>query len=256
MALNRRRLLFALASAWIARVNAAKAQPESAPPMGHIILLGDSVFDNAAYVGRGQEVLEKLRDHLEPGWHATLLARDGAVLADVRRQIEWLPSEATHLIISAGGNDALGQVGVFSEAVATVGEALARLAGIRRQFQQRYREMLEAIVPLGFPTAVCTIYDPRFPHPDQREIANTALAVLNDVITREAALCGVPLLDLRVLFEEDSDFANAIEPSAQGGDKLAQAIVQLVAHHDFAVRRSSIFAGPLHEERFGRWQPI
>ena len=252
MALNRRRLLFALTSAWIARVNAAKAQPESVPPLGHIVLLGDSVLDNAAYVGRGQEVLEKLRAHLELGWQSTLLARDGAVLADVRPQAERLPPEATHLIISAGGNDALGQVGVFGEAVATVGEALAKLAEIRRQFQQHYREMLEAVLPLEFPTAVCTIYDPRFPDPDQREIAKTALAVLNDVITREAALRGVPLLDLRVLFDEDSDFANAIEPSARGGDKLAQAIVQVVAHHDFAVRRSSIFAGPRHEERFGR----
>lgn len=216
--------------------------------MGHIVLLGDSVFDNAAYVGPRQEVLDKLRNHLEPGWQATLLALDGAVLADVRRQIGQLPSDATHLIISAGGNDALGQVGVFGEAVTSVGEALTMLAGIRRQFQERYREMLEAVLPLELPTTICTIYDVRFPDPDLREIANTALTMLNDVITREAALRGLPLLDLRVLFDEDSDFANPIEPSARGGEKIARSLVEVVAQHDFDARRSSAFAGPRRKE--------
>lgn len=103
MALNRRCLFIVSLSAGIARKDAAKAQSEGASPMGHIVLLGDSVFDNAAYVGRGQELLDKLRSHLEPGWQATLLARDGAVIADVRRQAEQLPSGTTHLIISAGG---------------------------------------------------------------------------------------------------------------------------------------------------------
>lgn len=216
--------------------------------MGHIVLLGDSVFDNAAYVGPRQEVLDKLRTHLEPGWQATLLALDGAVLADVRRQIGQLPSDATHLIISAGGNDALGQVGVFGEAVTSVGEALTMLAGIRRQFQERYREMLQAVLPLELPTTICTIYDVRFPDPDLREIANTALTMLNDVITREAALRGLPLLDLRVLFDEDSDFANPIEPSARGGEKIARSLVEVVAQHDFDARRSSAFAGPRRKE--------
>ena len=160
--------------------------------MSHIVLLGDSVFDNAAYVGRGQEVLDKLRGHLEPGWQATLLARDGGVIADVRRQAERLPSDATHLVISAGGNDALGHVGVLGETVATIGEALARLAAIRREFQQHHREMLKSLLPLDLPTTICTIYDARLPDPDLREIASTALAVLNDVITREAALRGLP----------------------------------------------------------------
>ena len=216
--------------------------------MGHLVLLGDSVFDNTSYVGRGQEVLGKLRDRLEIGWQATLLARDGAVLADVRRQLDRLPTESTHLIVSAGGNDALGHVGVLGETVATIGEALARLAGIRRQFQQRYREMLESLRTLGLPTTICTIYDVRFPDPEMRAIANTALTVFNDVITREAALRGLPLLDLRVLLDEDCDFANAIEPSAGGGEKLAQGMVELVTHHTFTVPHSLIYAGPRHEE--------
>ena len=222
--------------------------------MGHIVILGDSVFDNASYVERGEAVLDKLESVLAPGWQVTLLARDGGVLADISRQIERLPPGATHLFVSAGGNDALGHVGVLGEPVASVHEALAMLATIKEQFQERYREMLDRVDSLRLPTTICTIYDARFPDAQLRKISNTALAVLNDVITREAGVRGLPLLDLRTLFADDADFANAIEPSARGGEKLARAILEVVAHHDFAARRSCIFTAFLRTGRpdFGR----
>ncbi len=210
--------------------------------MTHMVLLGDSVFDNAPYVAAGQEVVEKLRRRLPAGSQATLLARDGAVLAGVREQTRQVAPDATHLFISAGGNDALGWTGMFSESATSVAEALVRLAGIRREFQLRYRAMLDDVLRLGRPTTVCTIYDVRFPDPVFREVAVTALTLLNDTITREAGSRGLALLDLRTLFNEDADFANPIEPSAHGGEKLARAILQVVDEHDFARPRATIFS--------------
>ena len=49
--------------------------------MGHIVLLGDSIFDNARYVPDRPPVIEQLRRSLPPGWRASLLAADGAALA-------------------------------------------------------------------------------------------------------------------------------------------------------------------------------
>jgi hypothetical protein len=46
--------------------------------MTHIVLLGDSVFDNAAYVAGGPHVLRQLRGILPAGWRATMNALDGA----------------------------------------------------------------------------------------------------------------------------------------------------------------------------------
>jgi AraC-like DNA-binding protein len=43
-------------------------------PMIHIVLLGDSIFDNAAYVAGGPDVVRQLRDTLPSGWRATLNA--------------------------------------------------------------------------------------------------------------------------------------------------------------------------------------
>jgi hypothetical protein len=103
--------------------------------------------------------------------------------------------------------------------------------------------MLELVLRINLPTAICTIYDARFPDPRRRRFAATALTVLNDVITRAAFSRGLPLLDLRLISDDDADFANPIEPSAQGGAKIAAAIAALVAEHDFTQRRSEVFAG-------------
>ena len=76
--------------------------------MKHLVLLGDSIFDNAAYVAGGPAVIDQVGGKLPAGWRATLLAVDGSMAGDVSAQIKRLPGDATHLALSVGGNDALG----------------------------------------------------------------------------------------------------------------------------------------------------
>ena len=75
--------------------------------MKHIVLLGDSIFDNAAYVSGGPDVIKHLRSLLPRDWEATLVAVDGSLTTDVTEQTSKIPTSATHLIVSAGGNDGL-----------------------------------------------------------------------------------------------------------------------------------------------------
>ncbi len=123
-------------------------------------------------------------------------------------------------------------------------EAVGRLAAVRERFQADYRAMLAAVLARGLPAAGCTIYEARFPDPVQRRLAAAGLTLFNDVITREAFRHGLGLIDLRLLCDEDTDFANPIEPSVEGGDKIAAAIAALVAEHDPARRRSLVYARP------------
>jgi hypothetical protein len=88
--------------------------------------------------------------------------------------------------------------------------------------------MLEHVLSRRLPTAVCTIYDPRYPERRLRKVAATALTLLNDAITREAFARGAVLIDLRLICDRDEDFANPVEPSARGGAKIAQAILGFV----------------------------
>ena len=192
--------------------------------MTHIALLGDSVIDNKAYVGRGPDVAEQLRELVPNEWKVTRLAIDGAVTWSVLSQLEDLPTGTTHIVISAGGNDALGEAEVLDAPAQSVAEVLQQLAGIQDRFREDYASMLDATAQRNLPTAVCTVYDPRYPDPLRRRISSLALTAANDVVTREAFSRNLSLMDLRVMFDADEDFANPIEPSVQGGMKLARAI--------------------------------
>jgi hypothetical protein len=177
--------------------------------MNHIVLLGDSVFDNAAYVAGGPEVVRQLREMLPSGWRA----------------LERLPADTSHLVVSVGGNDALGEAALLDAKVDSMAEALELITVVRERFRSAYARMLDEGLGFGLSLAVCTIYEPRFPEPVLRRLAATALIALNDVITREAFARGVDCIDLRIVCDEDADFANPIEPSVRGGAKIAQAIM-------------------------------
>jgi hypothetical protein len=71
--------------------------------MNHIVLLGDSVFDNATYVKGGPDVIRQLQAKLPDGWSATLCAIDGSMVQHVKSQLSRLPHDPTHLVVSAGG---------------------------------------------------------------------------------------------------------------------------------------------------------
>jgi len=198
----------------------------------HVVLLGDSIFDNAAYVGRDPDVRTQLQAMLQGAKEsskATLLARDGATIAEIGAQSREMPTDATHLVVSVGGNDALGAIGLLEAKATTVADALGQLATIGDAFRRDYTAMLDHVAARRLPTAVCTIYEPRFPEAALRRAAVTALALLNDVISREAYSRGLALIDLRLVCDQDEDFANPIEPSAHGGAKIARTILNFAS---------------------------
>jgi hypothetical protein len=208
--------------------------------MGHVVLLGDSIFDNARYVPDRPPVIAQLRQALPPGWLASLLAVDGRITEDVANQLKDLPGDATHLVVSAGGNDALGESSILNEAACTVGEALTIIHEVRTRFRHSYRAMLQALSAVEKPVAVCTVYDAI---PGLGPAEQAALAGFNEVILREAFLAGLPVIDLRLVCDRPSDYSHvsAIEPSTVGGAKIVRLIVEIVTKHDFRYRRSIIY---------------
>lgn len=141
--------------------------------MPHVVLLGDSIFDNAAYVRGGPDVVTQLREVLPEGWGATLAAVDGATAPAMGMQLRRIRADATHLVLSIGGNDALGHVGILEQRASSAAEVLAMLADVRDR--------------------------------------------------------GLPVIELRLVCGEAEDYANPIEPSARGGEKIARAIARAAA---------------------------
>jgi lysophospholipase L1-like esterase len=211
--------------------------------VSHVVLLGDSTFDNAVYVGGGPDVIVQLRDALPSGWSATLGAVDGAVADDVARQLTAIPPNSTHLVVSVGGNDALAHIDLLSRPARSAADVFGWLADAASAFEVRYRRMLGTVLSRRLPTAICTIYNGNLPDPTMQRLASTALTAFNDTILRAAIESGTPVIDLRLFCNEPSDYANPIEPSVRGGAKIARAVVRALTERCTAHRRCEIFGG-------------
>lgn len=195
----------------------------------HVVLLGDSIFDNGLYVPGGPSVTEHVGRLLPSGDRVSLVAVDGATVSAMFQQVGRIPDDATHLVLSAGGNDALWTAGnIFHEESTDIRASLQRVGQLVAEFAAEYRRLIDELRALRLPLTVCTVYD-SVPGLDLSEIAG--LCVFNDTISRTAIAVGATLIDLRTICSEKTDYADTspIEPSASGGGKIARAIIQAVS---------------------------
>jgi hypothetical protein len=193
----------------------------------HIALLGDSIFANLAYTSGEPDVVSHLRRVLPPPWQATLLAQDGATTSGLERQLHSVPADASHLVISVGGNDALQNADLLSMRVATTAQALELFAARLASFEATYRAGIQRAASLGRSTFVCTVYNGAL-DADRATAARMGLTLFNDAILRTAASLGLDTLELRSVCTEHTDYANPIEPSGAGGLKIARAVASMV----------------------------
>ncbi len=194
--------------------------------MTSIALLGDSIFDNHAYVGQGPDVVTQLRTVLPEGWRATLCARDGTTTADIGPQLDRVPDHVTHVVLSLGGNDGLENADLLAPIpVPHMAAALDRLGERIDAFVQAYGWVLDAVCALGPAVTVCTIYDANLAG-DEGHRAITVLRLFNDAIVQAALARDVDVLDLRTVCTQPNHYANDIEPGIEGGARIAEAIAK------------------------------
>ncbi len=194
-----------------------------------ILLLGDSIIDNGAYVRPGEPDVANQLQALLPQYPVIKRAVDGAVCADVQSsQVADLESTDC-VILSAGGNDALQHIDLLEGATLTTAkDVLVRLFVIREEFRCTYAALLDRLAITRAPVMVLTVYNPCFDghgmDATYQQAAESAISILNDIIQQEAHRRSFKVLELRTLFTDHADYANPIEPSAIGGAKLAKAM--------------------------------
>lgn len=200
--------------------------------LNHLVLLGDSIFDNGKYVSGGPAVIDQVKQRVPTQWCASTVAVDGDTASMAVAQVGRIPGDATHLILSVGGNDALGCIQRLESPAATVKQGLMTLTMIQASFRASYENLIATLCDRNL--MVCTIYDsvPNLP----KEL-RTALGLFNDVILQVAIRNGLPVLDLRMVCTEPDDYSvvSPIEPSSVGGAKIADGLVRAVTQHDFAL---------------------
>lgn len=208
--------------------------------MPHLILLGDSILDNGAYTAGGPPVIQQVKEQLLPGWQASLRAVDGSTTADIDDQLNALPADATHLVLSIGGNDALLRADVLDTPVSSTAEALLMLHAAASEFTVAYSRVIDACLATRLPLVVCTVYNGNFPEAQLQQRAATALVVFNDVIIATAVRKSLKVIELRAVCTSAEDYANPIEPSSRGGAKIAAAIVRAVTEPGVNVRGAQV----------------
>jgi len=217
----------------------------------HVALLGDSTFDNGGYVGlEGKGVHAHLTEKLAqvPGaYKVTHCAVDGALIAAIASQSSVVPEDATHLVISVGGNNGLCTTSMFASDCSNVAEACVSVYTVVAQLEREYLAMVRGVYERfggHRHITLCSVYNPCFSPYDMRldqRAVNLAVTLFADMVIRTGAKFGLPVIDFRRLMTEPSDFANPIEPSHTGGEKIAQAIANVIAVHPFNSNISIVY---------------
>jgi len=212
-------------------------------PARHLVLLGDSTIDNGNWTS-GPCVTDQVRQQ-EP--LTTMCALDGALIAAVCEQVRSSPEDATHYIVSVGGNNATGATTTVLGEVGDAEEAIIRLHTFVQTFELQFSSMIEQLVQAihGKPLIVCSCYNPCFAAFDVttvgQEAANTTMALIADAILRVATRFKLPVIDWRRVMTQVEDFANPIEPSSIGGAKMASCIVSVVRNHPFELNTTVVY---------------
>jgi hypothetical protein len=207
-----------------------------------VLLVGDSIIDNAAYVRPGEPDVANQLQVLLPRDTIVKRALDGAVCGDVlNSQLGGLERE-DRVILSVGGNDALQHIHLLEDVIATTAkDLLVRLWSIREEFRRRYASLLDRLERR--PVLVLTVYNPCFGgygmDATYQQAAEGAVSIFDDVIQQEAHRRSFDILELRTLFDDQADYANPIEPSAIGGAKLAKAMAVWVEKYRAVARKRS-----------------
>ena len=159
-------------------------------------------------------------------------------------------SEASHIVVSIGGNDLLNNIS-FLQTTSELSKIMGKGAMIgkwgvkelnpsrNKVFEETYFEIIEPfkkqyetiVANLSNHRAnllLCTVYEGDLVDSDEFSDVNnsskTMVSIFNDIVYRVANKYGADVLELRDIFVRPEDYANPIEPSHIGGGKLAEAI--------------------------------
>jgi len=196
----------------------------------YVSLLGDSIIDNKVYVGQGGlSVTEHLKHNSSSNF--TMIAVDGDTTEDVLdNQLDNLKEPVSHIVLSIGGNDLLQNLHLLEDETSGMKFALEKCSELVDEIQENYIKILERLLQYDAKVLLCTVYEGDLNSDvllaEYDKAGQAMLKMHNDTVYYLASKFDVDVLELRNIFTNKKDYANPIEPSHIGGEKLAKAIIQ------------------------------
>jgi hypothetical protein len=195
--------------------NSIQEEQNSPDVIRHLVLLGDALQN--IDLGKGQAESALVPRPRNP-WKLTVL-QPPEVLRQGRVRV--IPAEATHIGICVDGGWAIETSGLLQGSARTIREALDALARAADEFENMFARLIAAAMEAAVPTIVCTLVPARYGEPSQERVAATALAIFNDRILRRTVAARLSIVELRLVCDEDGDYASETLLSHAGVRKVA-----------------------------------
>ena len=150
----------------------------------------------------------------------------------INQQLKNIPDDTTHIALSIGGNDLLGLIHYLGQKQGdTFQHNLVFLSQLKHKFSEKFQKVIQEIDSLKIPFTVCSIYyagsivevgSKRVELGGELEF----VAAITEV-AQKAKYCR-EMIDLRWLFDHSECYANPIEPSCIGGEKIAESLIEFI----------------------------
>ena len=179
----------------------------------NIVLIGDSILNNANYVPSEKSVVDILKTKTQKVFN---FAKDGATISDCYGQLDKIPIDLnttdTYVFISAGGNDILNKRGQLDS------------SEIRKLFNS-YMDFIKALrVKLGSDKInICNLY---LQSNTRYNIYKSSIEEWNQLIKENSSKIGemYNIINVDTLLTTPDDFVYDIEPSEIASEKIANVI--------------------------------
>jgi hypothetical protein len=182
-----------------------------------IVLLGDSILKNNSYVSNGKGV-----DNILEERNATVysLAQNNAKIVDVYGEINKIPldinNKSTLIFLSSGGND------ILSFYVDQHGDTTD--TGFLKTMLAAYKTLVKSI-KTRMNECQIVLLDIYYPSSNQFTQYKPILEEWNALLENYARENSLGLLQISKSVTAPKDFTLSIEPSEQGGEKIARKIL-------------------------------
>jgi hypothetical protein len=185
----------------------------------NIILLGDSIFKNNAYVSYGSSVEAQLKNKAQ-GQDLLCLAQDNSSITDVYKQVEEIPEEynsrGTRIFLSVGGNDILeNYIYDYND--------VDNMEILNNSFTE-YKKLIKTIQS-KMSEAKLTLLDIYYPDNSRFKNFYPLINEWNKLIYEYAKTNNIQVIKISNILTNADDFSFAIEPSAAGGNKIVNALM-------------------------------
>jgi hypothetical protein len=187
-----------------------------------IILLGDSILKNNSYVSNGKGIDNLLQERNNGQIYS--LAENHSKIVDIYSQIDKIPIElnnnSTNIFLSAGGNDILSfYVDQKEDATDT---------SVLNPMFSAYKKLIKSI-QTRMNKARIVLLDIYYPDNITYKQFHPIIKEWNTKIYEYANKNNYTTLKISDNLTQSSDFTMGIEPSATGGEKISNMIIQSIS---------------------------